>query len=94
MMKEIWELQARLNRRNGQNAARVFSHPRFRAAYDFLLLREQAGEQTQGLGEWWTLYQEVDENERESMVAALPKQKSGNRKRRRPRRKPKVDHAT
>lgn len=94
MMKEIWELQARLNRRNGQNAARVFSHPRFRAAYDFLLLREQAGEQTQGLGEWWTLYQEVDENEREAMVAALPKQKSGNRKRRRPRRKPKVDHAS
>ncbi|OUS10086.1 poly(A) polymerase [Gammaproteobacteria bacterium 53_120_T64] len=93
MMKEIWELQARLNRRNGQNAERVFSHPRFRAAYDFLLLREQAGEQTQGLGEWWTLYQEVDEDEREAMVAALPRPKSGN-KRRRSRRKPKADHAS
>ncbi|MBL4782038.1 MAG: polynucleotide adenylyltransferase PcnB [Porticoccaceae bacterium] len=93
MMKEIWELQARLNRRNGQNAERVFSHPRFRAAYDFLLLREQAGEQTQDLGEWWTLYQEVDEDEREAMVAALPKPKSGN-KRRRSRRKPKADHAS
>ena len=94
MMKEIWDLQARLNKRNGQNAARLFSHPRFRAAYDFLLLREQAGEQTQGLGEWWTLYQEVDEDEREAMVAALPKQKSGNKRRRRPRGKPKTDHAS
>jgi poly(A) polymerase len=93
MMKEIWDLQARLNKRNGQNAARLFEHPRFRAAYDFLLLREQAGEQTQGLGDWWTLYQEVNEDEREAMVAALPKQKSGS-KRRRSRRKPKADHAS
>jgi poly(A) polymerase len=93
MMKEIWDLQARLNKRNGQNAARLFEHPRFRAAYDFLLLREQAGEQTQGLGDWWTLYQEVNEDERETMVAALPKQKSGS-KRRRSRRKPKADHAS
>ena len=92
MMKEIWELQARLNKRNGQNAARLFTHPRFRAAYDFLLLREQAGEQTQGLGEWWTLYQEVDEDEREAMVAALPQPKSGSKRRR--RRKPKADHAS
>ncbi|MBQ0720199.1 MAG: polynucleotide adenylyltransferase PcnB [Gammaproteobacteria bacterium] len=93
MMKEIWDLQARLNKRNGQNAARLFSHPRFRAAYDFLLLREQAGEQTEGLGDWWTLYQEVDEDEREAMIAALPKPKSGKRGRR-PRRKPKADHAS
>ncbi len=93
MMKEIWDLQARLNKRNGQNATRLFSHPRFRAAYDFLLLREQAGEQTQGLGDWWTLYQEVDEDERDAMVAALPKPQSGSR-RRRPRRKPKADHAS
>lgn len=93
MMKEIWELQPRLSKRNGQQAARLVDHPRFRAAYDFLLLREQAGEETEGLGEWWTFYQDAGEAEREAMVSALPKPKSDAR-RRRTRRKPKADHAS
>ena len=85
MMKEIWELQPRLTRRNGQQAYRVLEHSRFRAAYDFLLLREQAGEDAQGLGAWWTLFQDKNEDEREAMINALPKQKSHAR-RRRPRK--------
>ena len=65
-------------------------HPRFRAAYDFLLLREQAGELPAGLGDWWTRYQDADEDQREAMVQALgPNQgASGGGKRRRRRRKP------
>jgi poly(A) polymerase len=54
-MREIWEMQHRLVAR--RQAARLAQHPRFRAAYDFLLLREQAGEQLDGAGEWWTRYQ-------------------------------------
>ncbi len=33
------------------------AHPRFRAAYDLLLLRENSGEPLQGLSQWWTDYQ-------------------------------------
>ncbi len=84
-MREIWDLQHRLERRQGKRAERTFEHPRFRAAYDFVLMREQAGEDLKGLGQWWTEYQETDENGRERLVATLG---SGNsQKRRRPRRR-------
>ena len=55
--REIWELQARLMRDNKRSIEGSFSHPRFRAAYDFLLLREEAGENLGGRGEWWTQFQ-------------------------------------
>ncbi|CAH0992250.1 Poly(A) polymerase I [Sinobacterium norvegicum] len=56
-MREIWDLQIRLTKRQGKRAHSLSGHPRFRAAYDFLLLREQAGEQLNGLGAWWTQFQ-------------------------------------
>ena len=56
-MREIWELQLRLPKNGGNRAQKLFQHPRFRAAYDFLLLREQSGEIPSGLGDWWTEYQ-------------------------------------
>ena len=49
-MKQIWELQWRLPKRNGNKAYRLLEHPRFRAGYDSLLLRETAGEQLDNLG--------------------------------------------
>lgn len=67
-MKEIWQLQYRLHRHQGKRARALFNHPRFRAAYDFVLLREAAGEDLQQLGKWWTEYQQNntrDENRRE-----------------------------
>lgn len=86
-MKEIWDLQHRLTQRGGKRAERLMEHPRFRAGYDFVLLREQAGEELNGLGHWWTLYQEASESKRESMVAELGSN-SGQRRRRRRKRKP------
>jgi poly(A) polymerase len=56
-MREIWEFQLRLQNRRGRKAAELVDHRRFRAAYDFLLLREQAGEETGDLGKWWTDFQ-------------------------------------
>ena len=84
-MKEIWELQMRLPRRQGKRAYALMEHPRFRAAYDFLLVREAAGEIEPGLGQWWTDFQSADDRERERMLSQLGQQ--GPRKRRR-RRKP------
>lgn len=57
-MREIWELQRRLARPGGKRTVSLMGHKRFRAAYDFLLLREQAGEETGGLGQQWTDLQE------------------------------------
>jgi len=54
MARDIWQLQPRLKRNTGRRPQRLLSHPRFRAAYDFLLLRVQAGEPLQELADWWT----------------------------------------
>jgi poly(A) polymerase len=88
-MREIWDLQLTLQKRGGQRAKRLAEHPRFRAAYDFVLLREQAGEDLNGLGDWWTAYQEADEEKRELMANALTQPK--NKRRRRKPRTPKAD---
>lgn len=89
-LREIWDLQPRLERRSGRRADQMLEHPRFRAAYDFLLLREAAGEQTDGLGRWWTLYQDASEEKRRNMIRDLGGDKSaaGKRPRARRRRKP------
>ncbi|AJD49598.1 poly(A) polymerase [Isoalcanivorax pacificus W11-5] len=91
VVREIWDLQSRLPRRAGNRAAALMEHPRFRAAYDFLLLREEAGEIKPGLGEWWTRFQEAGDEARDDMLAGLGRQDSGPqnapRKRRRRRRR-------
>lgn len=70
-MREIWELQSRLGQRSAKRCEQLVQHPRFRAAYDLLLLREQAGETEEGLGEWWTEYQAADAAGREQMCQQL-----------------------
>jgi len=46
----------------------LVNHKRFRAAYDFILLREQAGENLDGLGEWWTQFQQADKEQQDKML--------------------------
>jgi len=85
MMKEIWALQPRFEQRGGQRPYRLLEHPRFRAAYDFLLLRAESGEVDAELGEWWTRFQEADDDERATMLLADSSPKP---RRRRKRKKP------
>jgi poly(A) polymerase len=94
-MREIWALQPRLARRQGKHAFRMLEHKRFRAAYDFLLLRAHAGEVPQELADWWTGFQEVDEAGRAAMVQSLAPEGGEGKKRksRRRRRKPKAGGA-
>jgi poly(A) polymerase len=82
-MKEIWELQMRLPRRQGKRAFVTLSHPRFRAAYDFLLVREDCGEIESGLGKWWTDFQQTDERGQERMLSELTSDAPKSRRRRR-----------
>lgn len=89
--REIWVMQARLKRRNGKRAERLFEQTRFRAAYDFLLLRAETGEdELQPLAEWWTEYQEVNAENRSDMARKAPSA-GARKKRRRRRRKPRSD---
>jgi poly(A) polymerase len=67
-IKEIWSLQPRFEQRAGQRPYRLLEHPRYRMAYDFLLLRAEAGEAPQALADWWTRFGEVGEAEREAML--------------------------
>jgi poly(A) polymerase len=87
-MRDIWDLQQRLPQRRGKRALQTRDHPRFRAAYDFLLLREAAGEIEPGLGDWWTAYQEGDEHEQRRLLdKAGADAGPGNSRRRRPRKR-------
>ncbi|MAY03664.1 MAG: poly(A) polymerase [Gammaproteobacteria bacterium] len=82
-MREIWEYQLRLERRSGKRAFALLSHKRFRAAYDFLLLRADSGEDLQELANWWTQFQDADKDQRQAMQNKLgPADVSKSRKRR------------
>ncbi|WP_100658735.1 polynucleotide adenylyltransferase PcnB [Alteromonas flava] len=68
-MREIWQLQWRLPKRFGRRAQTLFNHPRFRAAYDFMLLRGQIeGGQALEVAQWWTEYQNKDPDGRRKMA--------------------------
>lgn len=56
--RDIWQMQPRLKRLNMKNPERLLVHPRFRAAYDFLLLRAQSGEDVNEAVDKWTRLQE------------------------------------
>lgn len=81
--REIWTAQARLPRRQGKRPYRLLDQPRFRAAYDFLLLRCEVGEPLAELCQWWTRFQETDAEGRTTMLKKL----GGDGKSRRRRRK-------
>ena len=83
-MREIWEFQQRLMNRKGRGALKVMAHRRFRAAYDFLLLREAAGEDLEGLGKYWT---EMQEKHPDITVETGPDEDKPSRPRRRRRRR-------
>jgi poly(A) polymerase len=89
-MREIWELQLRLPKRAGKQAFRLMENKRFRAGYDFLLLREDVGEIEPGLGHWWTDFQDVDEEKREEMVRAVQQPRDRRRRRRKPKARKKT----
>lgn len=87
VMKEIWLMQLRFDQRSGQRPFRLLEQPRFRAGYDFLLLRCASGEVDQELGLWWDEFQEAGAERRAEM---LQPEGAGEKKRRRrkPRKKP------
>lgn len=84
VVKDIWNFQIRLKKCGQHRAAQVYANPRFRASYDFLLLRAKTQEpEAKKLAEWWSNYIVADENAREEMAAAV---KSDGRKKKKRRK--------
>ncbi|HEY7377877.1 MAG TPA: polynucleotide adenylyltransferase PcnB [Steroidobacteraceae bacterium] len=88
-MREMFTLQPRFKRRDGKKALSLLNHPRFRAAYDLLLLRAQVGAEDAELAKWWTDVQTASAAERETMVRSSggPAHTPGTRRPRRRRRR-------
>lgn len=87
--RDIWHLQLRLDKRSGQRAYRLSLLPKFRAAYDFLLLRVECGEtELSELAQWWTNYLERDVTGQKDMVKSLDERPAKRPRRRKPRKKP------
>src|SRR5690606_41381133 len=84
-MREVWQLQPRFENRTGKRALRLLGHPRFRAAYDFLILRAQTGEADPDLAAHWMRLQESDAATQQAMLSQ-PEKRGGSRRRNRRRR--------
>ena len=70
-IKDIWVLQLKLHSRIGKQPYKTLKHPRFRAAYDFMLIREKASNEIKGLGKWWTDFQRNDDDLKKSLINNL-----------------------
>ncbi len=92
-MRDVLCLQPRFMRQKGGHVFKLMSHPRFRAAYDFLLLRAAVGEVDQAIADWWTEIQTLPDDQRARMagVGGKPRRKRRRRGRRRSRPGPAPD---
>jgi poly(A) polymerase len=74
-VREILELQYKLNTsRTLKKVDSILNHPRFRAAYDIMLLRAQAGDAIAShLSTWWTEYMEATPENRIAMAKKIRK---------------------
>ncbi len=70
-MKEIWRLQPRFENQSPKKIYRLLLHPRFRAAYDFMLLRCESNQLDKNIGIWWTSFIDADHHEKSLMVKQL-----------------------
>jgi poly(A) polymerase len=70
-MKEIWRLQPRFENQSPKKIYRLLLHPRFRAAYDFMLLRCESNQLDKNIGIWWTTFIDADHHEKSLMVKQL-----------------------
>ena len=68
-------------------APRLLEHPKFRAGYDFLLMREVAGEELDNLGSWWTQFQHGSEELQATMLSELAPTPNTKKRRRKPKKK-------
>lgn len=79
-MREVWLMQPRFERRRGKGPLKMIENPRFRAALDFLRLREKDGQTEAGLHDWWQAFYTADGDGRVAMIDARQSQAQKNSK--------------
>lgn len=80
-IREVWEMQTRLLNPKPQQIEALAGHARFRAGFDFLLLREKSGDSsTQGMGEWWEHYQSLNADQKEVVISQYNRQRAKTRR--------------
>ena len=80
-IREVWEMQSRLLNPKPQQIEALSSHARFRAGFDFLLLREKSNDpSTHGMGAWWEAYQDMSVDEKERAISAYNRQRAKSRR--------------
>ncbi|RKG33262.1 polynucleotide adenylyltransferase PcnB [Acinetobacter tianfuensis] len=80
-IREVWEMQTRLLNPKPQQIEALSGHARFRAGFDFLLLREKSGDKgTGGMGVWWESYQTLSADEKERTIADYNRQRAKSRR--------------
>ena len=67
-MSEIWRLQIRFENLSQKKVYRLFTHPRFRAAYDFMLIRSESDQFDKNLSRWWEKFVTSDDNTRKKLI--------------------------
>jgi poly(A) polymerase len=72
-MREIWLMQPRFDKRTGSSPAAMLAQPRFRAAFDFMRLRADAGEIDTELVTWWEDYSMGDDEKRRELMETARK---------------------
>ena len=93
-MREMLALQPRFATTHGKRAMNLLEHRRFRAAYDFLVLRAEVGDVDADLAQFWTDVQEKSGDERADSFQIQSKPRSQGRRRRRRKRRPRADQSS
>lgn len=83
--QEIWTLQGWLGQRTRRRVVRLLAHPRFRAAWDFLVLRATVEPELAELVEWWRQTQSLDDSALDTHLDGAAASGAGTGKRRRRR---------
>jgi poly(A) polymerase len=87
-MREMLTLQPRFSQMKGRRAMNLIEHRRFRAAYDFMMLRAEVGGVPAEIARFWTDVQQQDAAERSRSFGVDGDSQSKKRRRRPRRRKP------
>ena len=88
-MREMLAMQPRFEIPRGRRALKLLEHRRFRAAYDFMLLRSQCGDFDPEIAKFWTDVQVQDAGQRAQSFDIGQKPAANKRRRPHRRRKPK-----
>lgn len=80
-MRDVWYLQSKFTQQTGTRPFKLMTHPRFRAAYDFLQLRAEAGEVDQELVDWWKAFQSAEGTDQAAMTQPTSVRSSAKKRR-------------